>query len=71
MPSLLYELEEPFSYHMHSKVLIIRGHWDAVEQIPGIILIAIIALIRHMLPMFMQGESDAPASPVAGSLQVI
>jgi hypothetical protein len=42
-----------------------------VEQIPGIIMIAIIALIRHMLPMFMQGESDAPASPVAGSLQVI
>jgi hypothetical protein len=42
-----------------------------VEQIHGIIMIAIIALIRHMLPMFMQGESDAPASPVAGSLQVI
>lgn len=44
---------------------------SAVEKMPGIISIVIIALIRHMLPMFMQGESDAPASPVAGSLQVI
>ncbi|CAK7344335.1 unnamed protein product [Dovyalis caffra] len=39
------------------------------EQIPGITSTAIIALIRYMLPTQMQGESDAPASPVAGSLQ--